>query len=302
MPQGVDVSRWAVSHLPAASVYVGDEATGRELAVDGARFAYLAQTGTVPGQLLDTARFPSWQRAFVVENGIDFVVADRRRISANNQAAYFFQPARHPDGGLGYYPLGARTKFAVPGVSEIFDSGDIVVYDVRGLEQSPPPCQAVGAPSLAVGSSCNSGGRILTFAGPDGTTNLPGMRVRYLATHVEPLGGGLLVTLLVQIQNTSRQAYAADPDWRHLYLTVEGQLIRRRVVVPGRRDNLVGTATIGAGGKLEGSLTFLLNGQLGSWFKGHGGALSARLPTPPARGAAQIGVIAIPARAQGTGP
>jgi hypothetical protein len=295
VPQGVDVSRWAVSHLPAASVYVGDEATGRELAVDGARFAYLAQTGTVPGQLLDTTPFPAWQRSFVVDNGVDFLVVDRRQISANNQASYFFQTARRPDDGLGYYPLGARRKFAVPGVSAIFDSGDIVVYDVRGLEQSPRPCGAVGAPSLAVGTSCSSGGNILTFAGPDGTADLPGMRVRYLGTHVEPLGNGLLVTLLVQIQNFARQAYAADADWHHLYLTVDGQRVSRRVVVPGRRDNLVGTAMIEAGGKLEGSLTFILRGRLASWFERHGGQLGAVLPRPPARGSAnQIGLIAIP--------
>jgi hypothetical protein len=134
-PQGVDVSRWAVSHLPPSSAYDGDEATARELAVSGARHVYLGSTGTRPGLVLDSPSFPAWEQSFVVGHGIDFLVVDRRRISANNQAGFFFQTARHPDGRGGYYPLAAQHKFDVAGVSAIFDSGDIVVYDMRGLER-----------------------------------------------------------------------------------------------------------------------------------------------------------------------
>jgi len=37
---------------------------------------------------------------------------------------------------------GVRAKFAIPNVSSIFDSGDIVVYDVRGLHRRRPHCRA----------------------------------------------------------------------------------------------------------------------------------------------------------------
>ncbi|MGO9959039.1 MAG: hypothetical protein ACLP50_24255, partial [Solirubrobacteraceae bacterium] len=233
VPQGIEASHWALSHLPTAAVYVGDEATARELAVGGARYVYLGSSGSVPGEILDGTPFPAWQRSWIVDHGIDFLVVDRRRISANNQAAYFFQTARHPDGGLGYYPVGAQEKFVVPGVRSIFDSGDIVVYDVRGLERSQPPCEAVGAASLAAGAACSAGRNVLTFAGANGIVTLPGMRVLYLGKYTESVANRLLVTLLVQIQNSARKAYAADPDWRHLYLVVDGKRVDRLVVVSG---------------------------------------------------------------------
>lgn len=133
VPQGLSVASWATRELPKNSVYYADEASGRELAVDGAHRTYFG-TSNVP-TLLEHALFPQWERREMIKRGVDFVVVDRRKISSNNQAGYFFQPADDPTDGLGYYPEGVRAKFAIPKVSSIFDSGDIVVYDVRGMQE-----------------------------------------------------------------------------------------------------------------------------------------------------------------------
>jgi hypothetical protein len=144
VPQGLNVATWATRELPTNSIYYGDEATGRELAVDGAHGTYFGSGSNVPA-LLHGTTFPRWQRVELIKRGVDFVVGDRRKISSNNEAAYFFQPASDPTLGFGYFPAGGRAKFAIPNVSSIFDSGDIVVYDVRGLHERPTATASSGS-------------------------------------------------------------------------------------------------------------------------------------------------------------
>jgi hypothetical protein len=138
VPQSLNVASWATRELPTKSVYYADETAGRELSVDGAHRTYFG--GSDVPALLQNTTFPRWQRAEMIKRGVDFVVVDRRKISANSDAAHFFQPASDPTLGYGYFPAGVRAKFALPNVSSIFDSGDVVVYDVRGLHQRPPQC------------------------------------------------------------------------------------------------------------------------------------------------------------------
>jgi hypothetical protein len=295
VPQGLSAARWAIRNLPPGSVYVGDEATGRELLVSGAGYTLLGNGGNVPA-LLHTPELPSWQRETLIQRGVDYVVLDRRKVSSSNQAAYFFQPASNPSGGEGYYPPGVRAKYAIPGISSIFDSGDIVIYDVRGLRERAPLCDTIGAASEAVGITCRTSDALLTLAGHSRTVSLPGMRLRLLRVEAQHRLAGLQMTLLVQVQNTGSSAYRPDPDWRHLYLSVGADRLLRLTSVPERPDNLIGTSLLGAGQSREGSLTFLIRRPaLVSQVLAHGAELGVRLPSPPAgSGLAQIGVISIP--------
>jgi len=294
VPQGLSAARWAVRELPADSTYVGDEATGKELFVGGAHFTFFGMGDDVPA-LLHTPLLPSWQRAVLVNNGVDFVVADRRQVSANALAAYFFQSASDPDDGLGYYPAGVRAKFAIPTVSSIFDSGDIVIYDVRGLHEPPPLCAAVGVPSQASGITCRAKGAVLTITGPNATVELPNMYVHYLRTELQRRKTGLYVTVLAKVQNVGNTSYAPDPDWRHLYLTIDGDRIYRLHAVADRKDNLDGTRRLAPGRAIEGSLTFIVHShRLIALLLSKGAQLRVQLPRPPAhRNSVDIGVIAI---------
>jgi len=296
VPQGLSAARWAIRHLPPGSVYVGDEATGRELLVSGAAFTLFGSGGNVPA-LLHSPELPLWQRETLTQRGIDYVVVDQRRVSSSDQAAFFFQSAADPAGGQGYYPAGVRAKYAIPGVSSIFDSGDIVIYDVRALREHPPLCGAVGAASEALGITCRTGKAILTFAGSDDTVSLPGMRVRLLRVEVQHRHDGLQVTLLVQIRNTSAVAYRPDPDWRHMYITVGIHRVVRLISVSERRDNLNGAEPLVVGTAIQGSLTFRIRSSaVAHQLLKHGAELDVRLPRPPAgSGLAQVGLIGVQA-------
>ena len=57
---------------------------------------------------------------------------DRRRVRDNTSVAYFFASRRSKR--LGFYPREWYEKLdRQPGVSRIFDSGDIVIYSIHRL-------------------------------------------------------------------------------------------------------------------------------------------------------------------------
>jgi hypothetical protein len=61
--------------------------------------------------------------------GLRYVVADRRGLAYDNIRGYYFSfPGYEPE------PLGRRApfrKFATAGIGRVYDSGKIVVYDLR---------------------------------------------------------------------------------------------------------------------------------------------------------------------------
>lgn len=280
-PEGLEVATWAVRHLPGNTVYVGDAATGRELSTSGAKFAFTGTADGVP-QLLYQKTLPDWQYDFLVNDKIDFAVVDRRRVSSDNLAGYFFRRRDDPDGGYGYYPPGVRRKFErLPRSSLVTDSGNIVLYDLRGLRGRPPPCPDLGELSNAKGITCRAGSRAVTVAGKDRIAELPGFRTRALGgTQVEPSGLGMQVTVRVQVQNLGKTTYRPDADWRHFFLSVRGKRTYRLKRVRYRPDNLDGARPLAPLEKREGSLNFRLRGRNAMRFLAGAGQLVIRPPSP----------------------
>jgi hypothetical protein len=75
-----------------------------------------------------------WQIALLRKHQIRYVLVDRRFVSEDAMAGYFFATATSPAiRRLLYFPSSYR-KFDLPRrTSRIFDSGDIAVYDVKRL-------------------------------------------------------------------------------------------------------------------------------------------------------------------------
>jgi hypothetical protein len=296
VPQGLSAAAWAIHELPADSIYVGDEATGRELLVAGAHYTLFGNGGDVPA-ILESAQLPAWQREALVQHDVDYVVLDRRKVAANNQAAYFFQPQRNPSDGLGYYSPGVRTKFEVPTVSRIFDSGDVVIYEVRGLREEPPLCSAVGIPTQRAGITCRLGNKKVTIAGSNQTVKLPNLYVRLLRLEVQRRQAGTYVTVVVRLQNVGTQSFRPEPNWRDMYLDISGHDVYRIRRVPERSDNLDGSHPLAGGATLQGSLTFVVRGhRLVSALAHRGAQLHIRLAREPHR---YLGVIQLAAHAIG---
>lgn len=126
-PPGVAAARWSRARLGPARRLGAQDADARTFLVDGRQTAFQGVNPDIRG-VLDAERLEPWQRELLRENRLRLLVTDRRTISSDNIAGYFFDRGR-PD----LAPAATVGKFDLPTVDRLYDSGDIVVFDVRGL-------------------------------------------------------------------------------------------------------------------------------------------------------------------------
>ena len=136
-PQGFAAARWVRSALGPGNEVATDESNARLMLAYGGQ---LARAGRYPDikDLLGTFDFPDWQVELLREWAIQYIAVDRRLISANNMAGYYFD--RTPAGSLPNTDLfdpKAYGKFDKPQeISRLFDSGNIVIYDVGAISHA----------------------------------------------------------------------------------------------------------------------------------------------------------------------
>lgn len=78
--------------------------------------------------VLDAERLEPWQTELLRRERISIIVSDRRTVSADNIAGYFFD-VRPPE----LAPATTTSKFDLASVDRLYDSGDIVIFEVGGL-------------------------------------------------------------------------------------------------------------------------------------------------------------------------
>lgn len=132
-PEGITAAQWTLTAVGPDRRFVADNANGRLLLALGRQMPFVGPDGrarTVMGPDSLTTSVVSE----IHDYGISYVLIDRRAIAVDPLAGYFIPAADTPlDGGEGLIPKGQITKFDVPSVSRIYDSGNIVIYDVRRI-------------------------------------------------------------------------------------------------------------------------------------------------------------------------
>ena len=261
-PQGETAARWAMARLGSGATYVADETTGRELMVAGARRVFFGSSSDTEDLILHGSTLPAWQRTFLRAHAVDYIVLDRRQISTDVDAGYYFPTAADPSGGQGYYSAAAQRKFSgQPVVSTIYAAGDLSIYDVRGLWAAPPACVRVGAGLVPPGVTCTQDGRRLTYGGRSGLAIFSHSAVRYLGAGAQPTAAGTTwVTVAVQAQNYAHAPVRFAPFRDSPYLQVAGRRLRRVATADARRDALTGPTPVPALSAVERSLTFAVSG------------------------------------------
>jgi hypothetical protein len=124
IPQAATAAQWAGRVLGPGNRIAAGEADGRFLLVDGRQHVF-AGTNPPIATILKTRAFPPWQIGVLRRNGIRYVVTDRQPSGGDAANGYYFFRDRR-DKALSH----ARMKFARAGAEPIYDSGDIVVYDL----------------------------------------------------------------------------------------------------------------------------------------------------------------------------
>lgn len=127
-PQGWAAADWARRELGPGQVFAADEANGRLLLAEGDQFVL---AGRHPGitELLRDPKLAPWQVAAMNEKGIRYVLVDKRKASWDNMAGYFYDRLADEE----FFDSEQTGKFDGLPVDRILDTGNIVVYDAKGL-------------------------------------------------------------------------------------------------------------------------------------------------------------------------
>ena len=130
-PQAASAARWASVSLGSRNRVVAQAVDGRFFLVDGLQHVFV---GAFPpaATILSTKALYPWQIADLRRYGIRYVVVDARPSSADVSAGFYFLPGDYSHSALAV----AGRKFERAGASRIYDSGDIIVYDLKGTALS----------------------------------------------------------------------------------------------------------------------------------------------------------------------
>jgi hypothetical protein len=133
-PQGVLAARWSSSALGTGRRFVADPANARLQLAQG----QLAFEGGSPdlNDIIRYALLDPWMVDRLQRTRARFLLMDRRRIRDNQSLANYFASAEAARAG--FFPRSWYQKFdRQQGVSRVFDSGDIQIYDVSQFRYDP---------------------------------------------------------------------------------------------------------------------------------------------------------------------
>jgi len=133
-PQGITVADWARTVLGPGHSIAGDDANGRLLMVYGEQHALIGKHPDVV-TLLQEPTLNKWQRQEIQKWAIQYALVDRRRISWDSMAGYYFDHLEQgaiPNAAL-FEPEVYEKFDREPKVSRLMDSGNIVIYGIGAL-------------------------------------------------------------------------------------------------------------------------------------------------------------------------
>ena len=133
-PQGVVAAQWVRDSLQTDSMhqFAATQAESRLLLLFAT--SHLA-TGGIAGieNAITLPLLEPWQRALLRERSVEYVLIDKRAIAGDTLAGYFFKTHQSPEAWSRTIPRAVYGKFDRVPTSRIFDSGDIVIYDIGRL-------------------------------------------------------------------------------------------------------------------------------------------------------------------------
>lgn len=137
-PEGIGAAEWADDYLGPGHIVASDRDNTLLMATFGEQRAQTAGSADVPlSWVLLSPQFGSGVTAILRQDNIQYVVVDLRLSTAPPAIGTYFnsanlQPATTPINRV------ALTKFdGVQNVSRVFDSGDIIIYNVESITRQP---------------------------------------------------------------------------------------------------------------------------------------------------------------------
>lgn len=135
--EGINVARWTKEYLGADNVVAGDRTNRLLTSVYGQqRFVTsLNDKVDVSSIFLRPALGPE-QMAMIRHFGIEYLMSDDRLTTRLPWVGYYYEMQEAPGGHKAPVSLEALHKFeSIDHVSRVYDSGNITIYDIRGLHE-----------------------------------------------------------------------------------------------------------------------------------------------------------------------
>jgi hypothetical protein len=131
-PQGVTAARWTLAFLGPDNRIAVDASNAKLIAAYGQQYPFTRRSYGVRNFFFSTKTFGRTERAMIQKTGVRYILVDRREISWDHMTGIYFNRVvadRYEDTEL--IDRRAYTRLdAQPNVSRLFDSGNIVIYDV----------------------------------------------------------------------------------------------------------------------------------------------------------------------------
>jgi hypothetical protein len=137
-PPGMLAADWARTVLGPGRKFVADASNARLLAAYGGEFAV---TGTKPDfwAVLHDPRLDAWHVRLLRQHHIAYVLVDRRLVSEDSLAGYFFATSSSiPSRRLTFEPTSVHKFDRQAEATRAWDSGDAVIYDIRRVINRAP--------------------------------------------------------------------------------------------------------------------------------------------------------------------
>lgn len=142
-PEGVAAAEWAGSYLGSGQRVIGDQYTRLLMATYGnERIVTTSQDQVIVSPVFTSPQFDSDVVAILRHGRIQYIVVDRRLSTGLPRIGWYFD-GNEPGYTRPVDPAWLAKFDGVQNLSRIFDSGDIIVYDVEAFTSkasiTPPP-------------------------------------------------------------------------------------------------------------------------------------------------------------------
>ncbi len=135
--QGMATTRWMRSVLGPNHSLIADESNGRLMLAYGEQNPLVGRNFNA-NEVIGSNLIEDWHLQLMRDQQVEYVLVDRRQISWNNMAGYYFDESGN-DALLprDFFDPEVYGKFDQrPEVGRLLDSGNIVIYDVRTLRNA----------------------------------------------------------------------------------------------------------------------------------------------------------------------
>lgn len=133
-PQGLEASSWMLATHGPDNQIIAPTSDALLMLAYGRQQALTGRISSIQ-ELLTNSHTLDWQTKILQKVKARFLIMDRRQVSWDGMLGPYFTPlVSSPTSGANFFPAKIFTMFdGQPQIPRIFDSGDIVIYDVGGL-------------------------------------------------------------------------------------------------------------------------------------------------------------------------